>query len=307
MKTRALWTLMLLFLAAAVGCAVKPAPAPKTAAAKPAKDPVREEPVRFRGADVELTGILFVPATPPRSGERRPAAVLLHGCSGLYTTRGLLPIGRRAWAEYFARQGFVAVAVDSFGPRGVGSVCEIEDSKRPAQPWDVRSGDAYAALEYLVRRPDVDPKSVLMVGWSHGGSTVMGAVRPNAVGRRADGPHFRAAIAFYPGCTGPLRLKGYEATMPLLILHGGDDDWVPAAPCVDLGQKLKTSRFPPQVIVYPGGHHGFDNPGNTIVELPNVYNPRAPNQRGAHAGGHEPSRLKAIADVNAFVERTLAR
>ena len=288
-----------LLAALIAGCAAKPPAAPKTAKG--------EELVRFPGADVELSGILFSPASPASQGERRPAAVLLHGCSGLYTSRGQMPVGRRAWAEHFARRGFVAVAVDSFGPRGVGSVCEIEDSKRPAQPWEVRVGDAYATLDYLVKRPDVDPKSVLVVGWSHGGSTVIGVVRPEAKGRRAGGPHFRAAIAFYPGCFSPLRLKGYEATMPLLILHGADDDWVPAAPCVELTQKLKNSQFPPAIIVYPGGHHGFDNPGNRVTELPNVYNPRAPNQRGAKAGGHEPSRLKVIADLDRFVDRILAR
>ena len=295
-------TPLLLLVALIAGCVAKPPAAPKAA-----KEPVREELVRFPGAGVELSGILFLPASPALKGERRPAVVLLHGCSGMYTARGQMPVGRRAWAEHFARRGFVAVAVDSFGPRGVGSVCEIEHGKRVAQPWDVRSGDTYAALEYLVKRSDVDPTKVLIVGWSHGGSTVMGAVRPQAVGRRAEGPHFRAAIAFYPDCFSPLRIKGYETTMPVLILHGADDDWSPAAPCVDLAQKLKNSRFPPAIVVYPGGHHGFDNPGNTVTALPNVYNPRAPNQKGAHAGGHEPSRLKAIADLDRFVDRTLAR
>jgi dienelactone hydrolase len=294
--------LLLFIVAVAVGCATKLLAAPQSA-----KEPIREELVRFRGADVELSGILFSPAAPARKGERRLAAVLLHGCSGLYTSRGQLPVGRRAWAEHFARRGFVAVAVDSFAPRGVGSVCEIEDRKRPAQPWEVRVGDAYAALDYLVKRPDVNPKTVLAVGWSHGGSTVVGLVRPEALGRRAGGPEFRAAIAFYPGCFRPLRLKGYQATMPMLILHGGADDWTPAAPCVELVQKLKNSRFPPTIIVYPGGHHGFDNPGNKIVALPNVYNPRAPDQRGAHVGGHEPSRLKAIADLDRFVDQMLVR
>jgi dienelactone hydrolase len=284
--------------ALAAGCAAMPPAAPKAAKG--------EQLVRFPGADVVLSGILFSSASPWGKGGRRPAAVLLHGCSGMYTSRGQMPAGRRAWAEHFARRGFVAVAVDSFGPRGISSVCELEDSKRAAQPWDVRVGDAYAALDYLVERPDVDPKSVLVVGWSHGGSTVVGVVRPEAKGRRAGGPRFRAAIAFYPGCFGPLRLKGYEATMPLLILHGGDDDWTPAAPCVELTQKLRHSKFPPAIVVYPGGHHGFDNPGNKVTELPNVYNPRAPNQRGAHVGGHESSRLKAIADLDRFVDRVLA-
>src|SRR5262245_66619417 len=74
----------------AAGCAANPPAAPQ-AAKEPAKESIREEAVRFRGADVELTGILFEPAATPRKGERRPAAVLLHGCSGLYTTSGRLP------------------------------------------------------------------------------------------------------------------------------------------------------------------------------------------------------------------------
>jgi dienelactone hydrolase len=76
---------------------------------------------------------------------------------------------------------------------------------------------------------------------------------------------------------------------------------------VELGEKLKNSRFPPTVIVYPDAYHGFDNPGDKVVTLPNVYNPRAPNQRGARAGGHPPSRLKAIEDLDRFVDQQLAR
>jgi len=297
------WVVLLVSVAFwAVGCATKPPTAPATVT----KVPIREQVVRFPGPDVELSGILFEPAAPARRGERRPAVVLMHGCSGMFTSSGRLFTRNRDWAERFARRGFVALAVDSFGPRGIGSVCEIRDSERPAQPWEVRTADGYAALDYLARRADVDAKNVLVMGWSHGGSTVMGVVRPEALGRRAGGPHFRAAIAFYPGCTTPLRLKGYQATMPLLILHGEDDDWVPAARCVELAHKLKSAQFPVTTIVYPGAHHGFDTPGGKVVELPNVYNPRAPGQRGAHAGGHEPSRLKAIGDVNRFIDRELA-
>lgn len=130
------------FVVWAGGCATKPPAAPKTA-----KEPIREEAVSFRGADVELSGILFEPVSPARSGERRPAMVLMHGCSGMLTSRGQLPVGRRDWAERFARRGFMTLAVDSFGPRGIGSVCEIKVSERPAQPWEVRTADAYAALD----------------------------------------------------------------------------------------------------------------------------------------------------------------
>jgi dienelactone hydrolase len=300
--------LLVSWVAWAGGCATKPPAVTKPpAAAKPAQVSIREQAVRFPGADVELSGILFEPASPAPGGERRPAAVLMHGCSGMFTSRGQLPAGRRDWAERFARRGFVTLTVDSFTPRGIRSVCEIVGSERPAQPWEVRVADAYAALEYLVGRADVDPRNVLVAGWSHGGSTVTGVVRPEALGRRATGPHFRAAIAFYPGCTRPLRLKSYQTTMPMLILHGEEDDWTPVAPCIELTEKLRSSRFPPELIVYPGAYHGFDSPSGRIIHLPKVYNPRAPGGRGAYVGGHEPSRLKSIEDVNRFLDRNFAR
>jgi dienelactone hydrolase len=194
----------------------------------------------------------------------------------------------------------VALAVDSFRPRGVSALCELKD--RPIQPWRERTADAYAALDHLVARPGVDPAQVLVLGRSHGGSTVMGVVRPEARGRRPDGPRFRAAIAFYPGCEGPLRQRGYRTTMPLLILHGGADDWAPPGPCVELAQKLTGGPFPVTAIVYPGAYHGFDDPGARLRWLPNVYNPRMPGERGAHVGGDEPSRLRAIDDAHRFIE-----
>jgi dienelactone hydrolase len=306
-RRRATAALLVAVTAWAGACATKPPATPKPAAVpKPAQASVREQVVRFPGADVELSGILFEPDSAARGGERRPAAVLMHGCGGMLTSRGALPAGRRDWAERLARRGYVVIMADSFTPRGFRSVCEIVGRERPAQPWEVRVGDAYAALDYLVRRADVDAKRILVVGWSHGGSTVMGVVRPEALGRSAAGPHFRAAIAFYPGCTRPLRLKSYQTTMPMLILHGEEDDWTPVAPCIALTAKLKDSRFPPELVVYPGAYHGFDSPGGRITYRPDVYNPRAPGGRGAYVGGHEPSRLKAIEDVNRFLDRILA-
>ncbi|HEY3065363.1 MAG TPA: dienelactone hydrolase family protein [Methylomirabilota bacterium] len=266
---------------------------------------IRERSVRVPVRDVHLTAVLFTPETPPAEGARRPAIVLMHGCGGLYTSRGELTARHRDWSERFASWGFVTLILDSFTARGFGSICDLKE--RPAHPWNVRTGDAYAALDYLVNRPDVDPAHVFVLGWSHGGSTVTGVVRPEALGRQPGGPRFRAAIAFYPGCARPLRERGYRSTMPLLILQGGADDLAPAAPCVELGERLKNNRFPVTVVIYPGAHHDFDYPGLRFHYLPNIYNPAAPGERGGHAGVDEPSRLKAIDETRRFVDANLAR
>lgn len=294
------WVMLVCLIVTATGCTLTSGARQRTAAGS-----VREETVHFPGDNVQLAGVLFTPDTPVPSRGRRPALVLLHGCSGMVNARGQFPPARRDWAEHFARAGFMALAVDSFRPRGVGSVCELKE--RPADPWHVRAADAYAALDYLVRRADVDPENVFVIGWSHGGSTVLGVVRPEARGQRASGPPFRAAVAFYPGCNRPLRQPHYRTTMPLLILHGEADDWVPAAPCVELAHKLQHAPFPVTTIVYPGAHHGFDARGGAVRWLPNIYNPGMPGERGAHVGAHEPSWLQAVDATDRFLAQHLAR
>lgn len=271
----------------------------------PATASARQESVQFSGAGTPLTGELFLPVDGNEKNRRHLAIVLMHGCSGMYTERGQLARRHLDWAQRFAAWGFVVLLVDSLGPRGIGPLCELKE--RPIHPWKERNLDAYAALEYLSARADVDRKNVFVMGWSHGGSTVTGVVRADAPGHRADGPKFKAAIAYYPGCERPLRAKSYRPTIPLLIQHGEADDWVPAAPCVELAQKMQRAGLPVEAIIYPEAHHGFDAPNVKLRLLPKVYNPRAPDERGAHVGTHGPSRIKAIADTKKFIDQQLAR
>ena len=213
--------LALAIILALTACQSTPGGKPPSAASR--------ESVRFPGPKVTLSGELFLPAG---AAKRHPAVVLLHGCGGMYTTRGAINARNLDWAQRFVDWGYVALLPDSFGPRGHGPLCELKD--RPTHPWVERTADAYAALDYLASRSDVDPKNVFVMGWSHGGSTVTGVVRENAPGLRPDGPRFKAAIAYYPGCGRPLRAKSYRPAVPMLIQHGEADDWVPAAPCVAL-------------------------------------------------------------------------
>ena len=271
----------------------------------PATATPRQASVQWAGADVTLTGELFLPAAHDQPPPRSPAVVLLHGCGGLYTQRGQLTGRHREWAQRFAAWGFITLLVDSFGPRGLGPICTLKD--RPIHPWRERTLDAYAALEYLAARADVDRTNIFVMGWSHGGSTVTGVVREQAPGQRGDGPRFKAAIAYYPGCERPLRAQHYRLTVPLLIQHGAADDWAPAAPCVTLAAKLQPLGIPVETILYPEAHHGFDAPNSPLRFRPDVYNPRAPGERGAHVGTHEPARLQAITDTKRFLDQQLAR
>ena len=81
------------------------------------------EAIRFPSADgtTTLVGYLF----RPEGAGPHPAVVMLHGRSGAYSSlaRGVYTAatlsGRHAsWGRFWQEHGYVALLVDSFGPRG---------------------------------------------------------------------------------------------------------------------------------------------------------------------------------------------
>ena len=267
----------LLLLLTACGPISDPSAVSVTAAA-----PVTKE-VRFPGPGLELTGRLYLPGTPGR----HPAIVLLHGCSGLWGANHEPTPMYRGWAETLRDRGFVAVHVDSFGPRGEKEICTQAD--RPIRPGRERVADAQAALRWLAARPDVDPDRIHVMGWSNGGSTVLHAARARVVPGE---PRFRSAVAFYPGCRVLIARQPYRAAVPLLIEIGAADDWTPASYCRTLVAEAQGARV--EIDVYEGAHHAFDNPGGQVRERPNVMNANRPGGRGATVGPNPEAREKAV-------------
>ena len=207
----------------------------------------------------ELVRFNGIPASPkplvsqgylrrPEGAGPFPAVVLLHGCNGSPEAID------QNWGVTVSSWGYVTLAMDSFGPRGLKNTC------RGSRPDDIFS-DAYRALNYLVVQPFVDPKRVAVVGFSQGGWLTLWSVERGGI-EKASENKFRAAVAFYPPC------GGFRSAMavPTLVLIGESDDWTTADACRkvaagedDLGtSRQKTDGAPVQLVVYPGAYHGFD-------------------------------------------------
>jgi dienelactone hydrolase len=180
-----------------------------------------------------------------------PAVVLLHSCNGNW-----LRLDER-WGKRIGSWGYVTLAVDSFGPRGLKDTCNN------GAPVDL-AFDAYRALNFLVRQPFVDPARVAVLGFSQGGWLALTSVEHGAIEQTSQNK-FRAAIAFYPRCLG---FKG-DMTVSTLILIGELDDWTPAGECRNMVDgrddwgisRRKSEGAPIRLIVYPGAYHAFDAPG----------------------------------------------
>ena len=169
-----------------------------------------------------------------------PAVVVLHGCIGI--TGHFTGI-----ADRLSSWGYVALAVDSLGPRGISSRCGIGSLDQPF--------DAYAALRYLSQLDFVDPARVAVLGNSMGGFAVLYAVdRDLAAQYFRD--RFRAAVAYYPGCDIPAAAA--TMTVPTLILIGEADEANPVERCREMVAHARPDSAPIALTVFPGVHHNFD-------------------------------------------------
>jgi len=231
------------------------------------------ETVRFASADGKtmLTGYLFMPA----GAGPHPAIVMLHGRSGPYSslkpgiyTAESLTMRHRMWGRFWAGRGYVALHVDSFGPRGYpGGFPKHSYSERPAEVSErhVRPYDAYGALAYLRSRGDVVPDRIGLQGWSNGGMTLLSTLGTDAPGIEAPDPvkGFRAALAQYPSCRTQMQRTDYKPYAPLLILAASDDDEVSPAVCRQFSELMRARGEPVDFVVYEGAHHSYDDPGKT--------------------------------------------
>jgi dienelactone hydrolase len=237
-----------------------------------------------------LAGFVFRPAG---SGPF-PSVVMMHGCGGAYGRDGSLNARHQMWGEYFAGHGYIALMLDSFSSRGIKEICTVKFSNRALKESD-RVGDAYAALAWLRAQAGVDAGRSVLLGWSHGAGVTLDAITraPAAM------PGFRAAVAFYPGCTTRARNSGsFHPYAPLLVLIGEADDWTPAAPCVSLAAAAAARGEPMQIVTYPGTYHDFDNPAlsKTRVrsEVPNGVNPGQGVTTGPNPEAREDAKLRVL-------------
>jgi dienelactone hydrolase len=216
-------------------------------------------PSTFAGKDGKPERLIGFVERPAGQGPF-PALIFMHGCSGLFGADGRMKRYELEWAAYLRARGFVVLFVDSNTPRGYGDLCPIQGPARPVQANRERPADAYGALFYLQRQPDVIPNAVGLVGWSNGGNALLHVIASDAPARPKTLPHgdFRAAVAFYPGgCEQALKAR-WMTRIPLLMLLGEKDDWTGAKPCLDLAEDALAQGARITTQVYPGAYHGFD-------------------------------------------------
>lgn len=234
--------------------------------------------VHFLSADREtdLIGYVFKPA----GRGPFPAVVMLHGRAGAYSslaggryTAETLSKRHKFWGEFWSERGYLALMVDSFGPRGYWKGFgkhSYEDRPSEVSEQTVRPLDAYGALAYLRTRKDVIADRIGLQGWSNGGMTALVTMSSRAPGidRPTPDSGFRAALAFYPGCGMEAIQSGYRNYAPLQLFTASADEEVSPERCAKWEKKVKDAGGDIHLIEFEGADHNFDDPSKSRQEKP---------------------------------------
>jgi dienelactone hydrolase len=199
-----------------------------------------------------LWGELYLP-----SGDQdKLAAVVI-----LSSSAGVCDIRERYYAGFFASRGVAALAVDSFGPRGITET--ITDQSRLAE--DAMEKDAYAAFALLCAEERVDCRKIALMGVSLGGLAVLRTaltVRRRMFARPER--DFAARAALVPPCHIQQRDARTDGR-PLLVLLAEEDDYTGVVQPLMYVRRMREAG-PADIVlrVYPGAGHCWELAGRPV-------------------------------------------
>ena len=214
------------------------------------------------GKPVTIAGELRLPKP---GTDRLPAVVFVHGSGG---------IGGNVddWAQWLNSIGFATFMFDGFSGRGITNT--IEDMSQLGRLNLII--DAYRALDLLARHPRIDPRTIVMMGFSRGGqATLYASMRRFQRMHGSTGASFAAYIPFYPDCMTTFVGDEDLADKPVRIFHGTADNWDPVANCRSYVERLRKAGKDVQLTEYAGAAHTFDARANaTPRQLPKAQSVR---------------------------------
>ena len=175
-----------------------------------------------------------------------PAVVLQHQCGGLQR-QNFSNASMLEWAKKAVARGYVALLMDSLGPRGVDTVCY---GFKGGVNWGRGLKDVQQAAQYLRTLEYVDQDRVALACYSWGAAIGLLASSSIAVETLNVPGRFNALVSFYPPCylkpkgRNPYELITAGIDRPLLVLLGGQDNETPPQECIDRLEPMKKAGAP---------------------------------------------------------------
>lgn len=195
-------------------------------------------------------GVLVLPA---RASAKNPvpAVVLVHGSGGLTPGR------ESRYAALLAANGYAALYIDYYQPRGITESTPYIAKMMGVTEFDA-AADAYAALRALNQHPAVDGKRVALAGFSYGGMATRIALDARVRDAlAADLPPFAAHVDFYGPCFQDFQLSKTTGA-PLLSLRGAKDASNDLVACAQREAELRVAGSEVSSVIYARAGHVWE-------------------------------------------------
>jgi dienelactone hydrolase len=202
---------------------------------------VQTKTVVYKDGDTECRGFL---AYDDALTGPRPGVLVVHEWWGLNDYA-------RNRATELAKLGYVAFAADMYGegktvehPKDAGEMAGKVRANVAA--WRTRG---LAALKTLQSQPECDPQRMAAMGYCFGGSTALQLAYAGA--------DLKAVATFHAALPTPSAEEAKAMKPTVLICHGADDTFIPAAAITAFKQGLDTAAVKYEFVSYPNTVHSF--------------------------------------------------
>lgn len=176
----------------------------------------------------------------PEGGGKKPAIVVIHEWWGLNDWV-------KGKADAFARQGYVALAVDLYRGK-VADNADVAHQLMRGLPEDRAVRDLKAAVAYLRTRQDVDGTKIASIGWCMGGGYSLASALAE--------PSLAGTVIYYGHLvTDPKTIAGLK--VPLLGNFGGQDQGIPPSDVRAFEQAARKAGASVDFKIYPDAGHAF--------------------------------------------------
>lgn len=159
-------------------------------------------------------------------------------------------------AKYFAKQGFVAFAVDLYGKGRRGSDTDKSINQRLlADLMNDRSAIVtrlQAAIDCALANAPVDPSKMLAIGFCMGGLAVLDFAR--------SGANIAGVISVHGLLNSPEEANNNAIHAKVLVLQGNLDPMVDSQQVIDFELEMTQHKVDWQMHVFGNTYHSFTNP-----------------------------------------------